>query len=561
MVPKRLSFLVVLATIASMAVAQLKFEQVKINQVGYEPEMTKIAVVPNTGAKKFQIRDQESGKVVYKGKLTDEKKWEPSQEIVKQADFSDFSSGGTYVLEVKDTSIEPSYPFKIGEDVYADLADAALHGFYLARCSMPIEEEYAGIYHRPLAFPDTMVLVHSSAASAARPEGTVISSPRGWLDAGDYNKYVVNSGITTYTLLHLYEVYPGYFKNLVLNIPEKTNDIPDLLDEALYNLRWMMTMQDPEDGGVYHKLTTLKFQGFLPPHKASKQRYVVAKSTSAAYNLAAVCAKASRVFKPYENELPGFSDSCMQIASKAMAWATEHPEVYFKNPKGINTGAYDDKNLEDEKFWAETEWALSTHKPLPELPEPKNLQEASWSDVSALGFYSLASAGKLDGNMKTAFLKKAGKLLEIYFESAYPVSMKKFVWGSNSVALNQGIYLMMAYQITGEKKYLEAAEGALNYVLGTNATGYCFVTGFGTHFPNDIHDRRSASDSIEGAIPGYLVGGPNIADMSDCAEGKRSPEIPAISYVDEQCSYSTNEIAINWQAALTFMTFAILNAR
>jgi endoglucanase len=105
------------------------------------------------------------------------------------------------------------------------------------------------------------VLIHPSAASDKRPAESIISVPRGWYDAGDYNSYIVNSGITMGTLFSLYEDFPAHMKTVDLNIPESKNEIPDLLDEVLWNLRWMLTMQDPNDGGVYHKCTNAAFDG------------------------------------------------------------------------------------------------------------------------------------------------------------------------------------------------------------------------------------------------------------------------------------------------------------
>jgi len=161
---------------------------------------------------------------------------------------------------------------------------------------MEITADFGGKWTRPAGHPDTAVLVHSSAASALRPEGFKISSPGGWYDAGDYNKYVVNSGISTYTLLLFYQLYPAYCKNYKDNIPESINNISDVMNELLYNLRWMLTMQDPNDGGVYHKLTNKKFCDFIMPDKAKDPRYVVSKSTAASLDFAATMAMASRVF-------------------------------------------------------------------------------------------------------------------------------------------------------------------------------------------------------------------------------------------------------------------------
>jgi len=130
-------------------------------------------------------------------------------------------------------------------------------------------------------------MVHPSAASTKRPAGTIISSPKGWYDAGDYNKYIVNSGFTLGLILQSYQLHQDRFNALNLQIPESDNKIPDILDEMMYNLEWMLTMQDPTDGGVYHKLTTPNFEGFVMPEDCKQQRYVVQKTTTAALDFAA----------------------------------------------------------------------------------------------------------------------------------------------------------------------------------------------------------------------------------------------------------------------------------
>jgi endoglucanase len=169
-------------------------------------------------------------------------------------------------------------------------------------------------------------MVHVSAATKQRPEGTKISSPGGWYDAGDYNKYIVNSGITTYTLLLFYQMYPEYCKNFTDNIPESNNGISDVLNELLYNLRWMLTMQDPNDGGVYSKLTNKGFGGFIMPDKATDPRYVVMKTTAASLDFAATMAMASRVFGKCESsELKNLGKTCLAAAERAYKWAKANP--------------------------------------------------------------------------------------------------------------------------------------------------------------------------------------------------------------------------------------------
>ena len=158
------------------------------------------------------------------------------------------------------------------------------------------------------------------------------------------------------------------------------------------------------------------------------------------------------------------------------------------------------------------------------------------------------------------FRSLADKLTLASQTSAYGLSIQKFEWGSNSSVANEGVIKLFAYKMTGDTKYLNSAVSDLDFILGRNATGYCFVTGFGVNQVMNIHHRPSAADGILEPVPGFLVGGPNLAVLDDCgADIERSP-FPAKSYVDLECSYSTNEIAINWNAPMVYLVGAI-NAR
>ena len=270
-----------------------------INQNGYLPNSTKHAFISgNVFNNEFNLIEKSSNKVVYTGELSGLKEWEHSGTSVRIADFSDFKEQGEFYIEIG----KVNKTIKIKGNLNSDLGISAIKSYYYARVSEPVLEEFGGVYARPMGHPDTVVKIHKSAASKNRPEGTIIKSPRGWYDAGDFNKYIVNSGVTTHTLLQLYDLFPDYCNNLKLNIPESNNQIPDVLDEILVNLRWMLTMQDPEDGGVYHKLTSKKFCGMVQPHEDDLERYVVSKTTAATLDFAAVTAKSYRILSKFEKE-------------------------------------------------------------------------------------------------------------------------------------------------------------------------------------------------------------------------------------------------------------------
>lgn len=546
---------------------------IRLNQVGFYPGSKKTAVVPGGSANAFSVISADDLSVQFSGMLGDSRQWPYSNENVRLADFSGLTAPGSYRVRVE--GFEDSPAFEIAAGVYGDLNRAALKAFYYNRSSTALDVQHAGQWARATGHPDTSVEIHTSASSVGREAGTIISSPEGWYDAGDYNKYIVNSGISTYTLLAAYEHFGGYYDMLELNIPESGNDLPDILDEALWNIRWMLTMQDPGDGGVYHKLTTQNFAGFVMPDQATATRYVVQKSTAAALNFAAVMAVASRVFASFDTELPGFAGDCLAAAEAAWVWAENNPAVAYVQPDDIHTGEYaiGGDTFADEFAWAAVELFIATggnnyYNAFLNYRNPANVP--SWGFVDALPWASLAFHINLappadQPGINATVLALADDLFDSYAVSAYGtamgVSANDFVWGSNSVALNQGLMLIQGYLINNDSAYLEAAQANLDYILGRNATEYSFVTGYGGQTPQDIHHRQSGADGIDEPIPGFVVGGPHSGQQDGCSG--YPADLPARSYVDSLCSYSTNEVAINWNAPLVYLTGALesINAR
>jgi endoglucanase len=563
-----------LACIAPTATGQGSASSaIHLSQIGFLPNAPKTAVVVGASGSTFAVV-AERGDTVLRGTLSAPRSWALSgEEGIRRADFTRLTKPGRYRLVVPGAGAPVS--FDIGTVQLHNLARATLKGFYFQRSGVPIEARYAGKWARAEGHPDTAVLVHPSAATASRPAGTKISSPFGWYDAGDYNKYVVNSGISTYTLLLLAEQYPEYAKALRTDIPESGNALPDVLDEALFNVRWMRTMQDPSDGGVYHKLTNAEFDAFEAPNVATQPRYVVQKSTAATLDFAAVMAQASRIVRRYPRELPGLADSLSTAALAAWTWARQHPDSLYEQNRlnanttpHVNTGAYGDRGVDDERRWAAAELFLATRQDsflvaAPPLELPFAIVPG-WPDVGTLALVSLAEhRGELPPAVNGAaivdkLVELARSLRAVTDSSPYGIAMgarRDFVWGSNAVAANQGLVLVQAYRLTGDTTFLRAALGNLDYIMGRNPTGYSFVTGVGTKTPMFPHHRLSASDTVVAPIPGLLVGGPNPGQQDHCPGYPSS--LPALSYVDAQCAYAANEIAINWNAPIAYLSAAI----
>ena len=535
--------------------------KIHLNQVGFLPESGKIAVVPNVASGEFWLVDAKTGSEVLRGPLSQAQTWDVAGDTVKVADFTAFNKPGHYKIRVAEVGESP--PFYIQENVYDPVLSAAIKYFYYNRAGASITSDYAGQFARPAGHPDTLVYIHPSAASAERPAGIVISSPKGWYDAGDYNKYTVNSGISTYTLLAALADFPRLFADVRLNIPESGDTVPDLLDEILWNIDWLVTMQDPHDGGVYHKLTDLRFSGDGMPHQQNTKRFLVQKSTAATLNFAALMGYASVVMRDYEKHFPGRAEQYLNAAENAWAWAKKNPKLLYVQPQEVNTGAYAmvNENLQDEWLWAAAELFRASGKKayLNGIQLPENPRVPEWSAVEGLGLYALArhnKAGKLHQQARDRLIVMANRMVKEYWQSGYLVPMTEvdFRWGSNAVALNKAVVLLSADRLQPNKDYRPAARGLLDYVLGRNPTGYSYVTGFGTKSPMKPHHRISHYDDVVAPVPGMLAGGAQPGWQDEC---KYPSRLPAKSYSDDWCSYSTNEVAINWNAPLVYVLAAL----
>jgi endoglucanase len=562
-----ISFLFPLLPLFGLIVGVDAAAAIRVNQLGFPPQAEKLAVVTDA-ATSFEVVNAADGKTVFRGQLGAPALWKASAETVRLADFSALSAPGEYRIKIDGATL--SDRFVIRADAYRALNAASIKAYYMNRAGIALLPQYAGVYARAAGHPDDKVLVHASAASKQRPEGTVIASAKGWYDAGDYNKYVVNSGISTYTLLAAYEHFPDYFARQNLNIPESGNGVPDILNEALWNLEWMLTMQDPNDGGVYNKLTNKSFDGMVMPDQATREpRYVVQKGTAAALDFAATMATASRVFKAYDKQFPGLSARMLAAAESAWKWAEANPAVIFHNPPDVRTGEYGDKRVDDEFAWAAAELYISTGKDSyyrAIKAEQTPATTPAWSDVAGLAWMSLAHhRARLTPIADRKLIDSridglAASLAAGWKTSAYRVAMREqdFVWGSSAVALNQSMMLLQGYRLNGKADYLNAAQSGLDYVLGRNATAYSFVTGFGARPALHPHHRPSVADKVEAPVPGFLVGGPQAGqqDKKDCP-APYPANLPATSYLDHACSYASNEVAINWNAPLVYVSAAL----
>lgn len=542
-------------------VCRVRTMAIVANEIGYLIGQKKIASTTVGGS--FQVIDQVTGQEVYAGETTFFGLDQASKDFVNLADFTEVDKPGTYI--VRDEAGEESCTFTIGEDVYHAVHQDMIKDLYFQRCGSAIEEAYAGIYKRPCCHKDTQ-----KKAMLLTDHSVTMDVTGGWHDAGDYGKYISPAAVTIGHLLSAFCLYPEAFSDS-LNIPESGNGMPDVLNECRYELDWMLKMQC-EDGGVYHKTTTYVHAPFIMPEEDQEPFYVFPVSSMATADFAACMALSYRVYKEYDKE---YAENLLEAGKKAFGWLKRNPEFLgFYNPKDCNTGEYVDDCDRDERLWAAAEMFVSTgdlsaleyFKELDQ--EPLGKVDFGWTDVS--GFASLCVLthqaefpNEIVDQYKDIVYKEADRLAALSDNCGYGVCMEPedYVWGSNMVVANRGILLLLAERIAkeDEKKkaglYTELALNELHYLMGRNAMDVSYITGHGEHAYKHPHNRPTSLDGIDDPMPGWVSGGP-FKDFMDAAALKalKKGTAPMKCYLDDDMSYSTNEITIYWNSAVIFIT-------
>lgn len=513
------------------------------NQIGYRTNSLKTAVFDGASEERtFDVVNADTGAVVYTGELSAESNCAFSGETNRTGDFSAVTTPGSYYITCG--NLEQSYTFQIADDVYHSALDDSVRMLYLQRCGSVVEDDTFG--HK--ACHNTLATIYGTDEK--------IDVSGGWHDAGDYGRYVVTGAKTVADLLYAYQTAPQLFQDDT-GIPESGNGVPDILDEARYEIEWMLKMQD-SSGGVHHKVTCATFPGYVMPEEETDELIVTPISTTATADF---CGTMALAYEFYQEIDADFAKQCLDAGEKAWNFLAENPNLIFKNPTDIVTGEYGDNSDRDERYWAAAQMWQATGKEK-YLTAVESIGVQSGMDSANLGDYGNIAILTMDGidkdsdvyrKTKNAILRSADTYVADSAKNMFGFSVTQYYqggWGSNMKACNQGILMGYAYQLTGEQKYLNAANADLNYLFGRNPLGICYLTGYGTVSPEHPHHRPSIAKKQE--MPGMLVSGVHPYLEDSAAKAYCSGQPTGKCYVDNQESYSTNEITIYWNSPLTY---------
>lgn len=533
-----LAALTVLTPAASVS-AQTADGRIRLDTVGYLPAHAKRASVAARFAE-FRVRREPDGASVFDGKASGPRRNEDTGEDIYVADFSAVKEPGAYVLEIP--GVGRSASFRVGRDVYVEPFRAAFEAMYLWRCGSAVRLARNGTtYSHAACHLEDARLDFVGHPNERR------DAAGGWHDAGDYNKYVVNAGVTLGIMLRAWEESGARIETIEFDLPREHKQLPAYLNEIRWETDWLLKMQS-RDGSVYHKVSTKDFGPAVMPEDEKTARYFAPWSSAATADFAAVLARAARAFRPYDQP---YARRCLEAARRAYDFLRAHPAQHRADLKGFTTGAYQTDDA-DDRLWAAAElWEttggrayLADFESRARAVREKFDIDWGWSNVKNLGMITYLSserAGRdaaLVRNLRGALVATADRVVALSRAHGYARPLgAKYYWGANGGVVNTTVLLRAAGRVSPKRAYAETALDALHNLFGRNPYGRSFVTGLGHAPPRRPHDRRWLGRAHLSAWPGYLVGGgwPGATDWSD-----------------DEDNYRVNEIAINWNAPLLY---------
>ncbi len=505
---------------------------IKLNSIGFLPDRPKLASIA-ASCSDFSVISVPEGEEIYSGTVTGQN--------VYTADFSSVTEDGTYYLDVP--GVGKSAEFDIGLDIYNFPFYTVVRGMYLWRCGTAVSGTHNGITysHEACHLNDGYLDYVSS-------EHTIKDGTGGWHDAGDFGKYTVNAGITVGMMFQAWEHFQDKIEGISLDIPESGGSIPDYLAEMKWEIDWVLKMQYPDGSGkVSHKLTRTDFSDFIMPEDDYEDRYFVPWGSAATADFVAMLAMASRIFQPYD---ASYSQQCLDAATLSYDFLAANTANHSADQSGFSTGGYTTSDS-DDRLWAAAEMWETTgdSKYLNDFESRVNGfidkidEDWDWGNVKNLGMFTYLLSERSGKNSSVynsihdALISVADDIVSTTDSDEYARPLgSAYYWGCNGTVARQTMNLQIANMISPNEDYVNTCLDAIGHLFGHNYYCRSYITGLGHNPPMNPHDRRSGSDGITDPWPGYLVG------------GRHSNK----DWVDEEGSYETNEIAINWQGALIY---------
>ncbi len=522
----------------------LRSGAVHISQIGFAPgDPAKVAFLScwmgdggpmdYPGDLTFHVVKDNDDSIVYTGKVSlskpktandeDAYKHNFNKTNVYEMEFSDLDTPGRYRVYVE--GVGCSYPFRIDSEVWKEAFVTAARGFFHQRSGIALGPPYTS-FKRPRSFyPDDGVTIYASTTRlmdtrnglsqsdpdnfrnlvAGLTEETVPNAWGGYMDAGDWDRRIQHLIVSVY-LLDLAEQFGGFFKEVNLNIPESGNDLPDIVDEALFNLDCYRRMQTPA-GGIRGGIESEEHPNIGEASWQESLRIMAyAPGSWSSFYYAGVAARAAGVLKKLGRSKLAqvYEDSAlaaMRWAENDYAPANRKPRTYTSNGVEIermdssfavrdmrNYAAAELFRLTGDSAWHDIfrrTTKLNQSGVQLNVWQSHDQREAAW-------VYLNTPRDEVDPKLKQfcreAVLREAQERLRTLSRTGFRWTKHDWAPPTATLSVSDSVNLVRAHALTGEEKYLKTLVLACQTGLGANPLNLCYTTGLGNNSPkNPLH--------------------------------------------------------------------------
>ena len=552
-----------------------EYAPIKVNQLGYPVDGVKQALVTGfedvltiDAGTPFSVINVATNSTAYSGTLvlTDNYDEVDSGERIFTADFTNLTAAGQYYVAVQGLENSPRFLIGSSSTIYEPFLYDVTKYFYYQRTGINITAPYVSNYLRPDYTPDTAVPLMSNPS-------IVKDVSKGWYDAGDKGKYVNAGAKALSDLFWAYEVMPEKFTDNQFNIPESGNGIPDILDEARWELEWMLKMQDAATGGFYARVTFQDDDNMVDREIIDKDTVSPRTGIKTTADTATAAGVLAHAYLIYQDIDPTFAQQCLDAAIAAWGYLEAHPE----NIRTPNTGRwpYDTEDDASNRLWAAGSLYRSTGDAIYNnyfLANYTNMGiyfedtldfASGWAITWNTGFFSYLEAANPDSSVvswyTTKFQQWFNDKVTRYNASPWKSVVKdgNYYWGITMQIVDTPMEMIIGTKLLGTFESNKAiidkfTYSQLDWILGQNPVGTSFVSGYGDNsvkYPFSIIFR---TDNLPGVPNGYLVGGPN-KYSNDITVGNQISRFAAKNYHDNFQEWTTNEHTVYWNSGLVFV--------
>jgi endoglucanase len=552
---------------------------IKVNQAGYTTLATRryaylgwwagdLGAVDFSTFTKFQVVREGDGKVALEGDVRPRPNPDAtSGETVGEMDLSALKEPGRYFLVVP--GLGRSSTFGVGAETVKAVYVAAMRGFLVQRCGCELPAKNTE-FPRPACHVKSYENGHLvggldekyeggklvPAIVPHRPDEPVREIRGGYHDAGDFDVFYFHLMAAEKTM-DAYEICPTAFRDGDLNLPESGNGIPDVLDEVTWGLKLYADQQQP-DGGIISGRTNDEDYGRNEWKKDGAKEFGDLPSfgnippCNASANLfAAVAAHSATLLQPFDAPQAA---KMLERARKAYAWGKAHQTTPWER-QGIAYGPVPWKRawvLAAARLFEAT-GEKEYHDDFLQLFREGEAMKGTWNNEHPLPYfhwpYATSKRPGLDPVVQKAcrdyILKRADGTVKNTDKWAYRMGSGRDIGGWGNL-VGGGYYAgacLLAHQLTGEAKYLDAAALNADYQLGANPLSRSFITGVGARPP--LHpELRGWLYAADGhPAPGIPVFGPGGGPKS--LGGSYPAEVPQWRcWLDNQVSALHSEFGI-----------------